>query len=160
MPRRRKHASSVFEKIDMHGADREVCWEWRGSLGGRDKRPYAQVDGKRQLVYRVVYTLVVGPISSSEVIRHKCDNKLCCNPYHLEKGTHQQNMNDMKERERHGLPHHTVRAIKKLLSEHVTHTEIAKRYGVSRQLVTEINRGKVYDHVDVEMSTDEEGNEL
>lgn len=56
-------------------------------------------------------------------------------------------MNDMKDRERHGLPHNTVRAIRVLLIEDTTHADIAKRFGVSRQLITEINRDKVYKHV-------------
>jgi len=141
----------------MHGNDQSVCWEWTAALGGRrnDRRPYFTVAGSRRLAYRVVYELVHGvELEPTVLVRHKCDNKVCCNPSHLELGTHQDNMNDMKERERHGLPHHTVRAIRRLLNTKLvdgrsmhTHKDIAALYGISRQEVTEINRGTVYKHV-------------
>lgn len=149
MTRRKNKPVDVFLQISMHGGDKTVCWEWTGALGGRpdDKRPYFTVDGSRQLVYRIVYVLVHGPIARGVLIRHTCDNRICCNPWHLVQGSHQDNMNDMKDRERHGLPHNTVRAIRVLLIEDTTHADIAKRFGVSRQLITEINRDKVYKHV-------------
>ena len=150
MPRRKNKPVDVFLQIDMHGGDQSVCWEWAGGLGGRpdDKRPYFTLDGSRRLVYRIVYELVHGPIKRGILIRHTCDNKICCNPSHLVEGSHQDNMDDMKDRERHGLPHHTIHAIKKLLADGITHSLIADRFGVSRQLITEINRGKVYQHVE------------
>lgn len=154
MPRKANKPIDVFRYIDMHDGDRSVCWEWTASLGGRDKRPYFNINGQRLLSYRIVYEICHGvTISANQVVRHKCDNKICCNPDHLELGSHQENMNDMKERERHGLPHHAVRAIRKLLVEKRPHSEIAKLYGISRQLVTEINRGTVYQHVSAQDET-------
>ncbi len=157
MPRRANKPIDVFRYINLHGNDKSVCWEWTAGLGGRpnDKRPYFTIDGSRRLAYRIVYELVNGAeIAQGALIRHTCDNRICCNPDHLVMGTHQDNMNDMKERERHGLPHHTVRAIRRLLATELldgrnqyTHKEIAERFGISRQEVTEINRGTVYQHV-------------
>lgn len=156
MPRRANKPVDVFRYINMHDGDQSICWEWTAGLGGRpdDKRPYFTVAGSRRLAYRVVYELVHGSIARGVLIRHTCDNRICCNPKHLVAGTHQDNMNDMKERERHGLPHHTVRAIRTLLNTRLldgrtqyTHKEIAERFGISRQEVTEINRGTVYQHV-------------
>jgi len=150
--RRRNKAIDVFRYIDMQGGAVEPCWSWTGALGGRDHRPYFTVDGSRRLAYRIVYEICNGvAIEQGILVRHKCDNKICCNPHHLELGTHQENMNDMKERERHGLPHHTVRRIQTLLEkgEH-THKEIAEAFGTSRQLITEINRGTLYQHVEKE----------
>lgn len=66
-------------------------------------------------------------------------------------GTHQENMNDMKDRERHGLPKIVVRAIKTLLNDgNQTHDDIAKLYGVSREAITGINNGRSHKGVDEE----------
>jgi len=62
-------------------------------------------------------------------------------------GDVQQNSNDMKERERHGLPHNSVKAIKRLLQQGRQHNDIADLYGVSRELITAIANGRVYQHV-------------
>ena len=157
MPRKANKPVDVFRYVSMHDGDASVCWEWTGGLGGRpnDKRPYFTVAGSRRLAYRVVYELSKGvEIPQGVLIRHTCDNRICCNPTHLVAGTHQDNMNDMCERERHGLPKHTVRAIRKLLAttlldgrKQYTHGEIGERFGISRQEVTEINRKTVYKHV-------------
>jgi predicted transcriptional regulator len=56
-------------------------------------------------------------------------------------------MNDMKERERHGLPHHTVRAIRKLGEVGLSHKSIGDRFGIARSTVSEIIERKNYQHV-------------
>jgi DNA-binding XRE family transcriptional regulator len=148
MARRKNQEVDVFRFINMHDGDNTVCWEWTGALGGRDKRPYFTVNGTKVLAYRLSYRLMHGTaIPDDKVARHKCDNKICCNPWHIEEGDHQENMNDMKERERHGLPHHTIRAIRRLLNAGRTHQEIAELYGVSRQTITAINNDERYQHV-------------
>lgn len=63
----------------------------------------------------------------------------------------------MKTRQRHGLPHNTVRVIKRLLKEGRMHKEIAELYGVSRELITAINNERLYSHVSLE---EEEKGEL
>ena len=50
--------------------------------------------------HRKVYYEATGELP--EVVRHKCDNPRCVNPEHLEGGTHQDNMDDMKKRNRAG----------------------------------------------------------
>lgn len=146
---RRNKDIDVFKYIEMNDGDVTKCWEWTGALGGRDGRPYFSFGGKRMLAYRLVYEIFTGNVLTKDlVVRHECDNKVCCNPHHLTHGTHQENMNDMKERERHGLPHNTVKAIKRLLDEgEFTQQLIAKQFGVSRQTITAINNGEVYTHV-------------
>ena len=135
----------------MHGGDRSVCWEWCGGLGGRDKRPYYNLDGEKVLAYRLVYELVHGrKLHADEVLRHTCDNRICCNPYHGIPGTHQENMDDMKERERHGVPKTVVRAIRTLADGGTTHKEIAKMYGLGRTTVTDIINEKTHTQVDEE----------
>lgn len=131
----------VFKKIDMHNGDTSVCWEWLGSLN--QGRPYFTVKGVRVLVYRLTYELVHGhEWKEGEVARHTCDNPQCCNPYHIEVGTHQDNMDDMTERSRHGVSAHTVRHIRKLVEQHKTDKEIGDIVGLARETVRDIRLGK------------------
>lgn len=148
-------AYGVFKKVNMHQGDANVCWEWQGALDGVG-RPCYEWDGKKSTAYRLVYQLFHNiKLPKGIVVRHKCDNKVCCNPHHLEEGTHQQNMNDMKERERHGISHYMVRAIKNLLKDKtLTHSEIAMRLGVSNHTVGRIARGEAYSHVTMDVSQD------
>lgn len=75
------------------------CWEYEGP---RFANGYGQVkvDGTPRLAHRLMYENTHGPIKSGLVIRHKCDNKPCIRPSHLESGTPQENVNDREERGR------------------------------------------------------------
>jgi hypothetical protein len=142
---RKNSPEMVFLHIDMHDGDKSICWEWKGKVNAKDGRPYFTVDGKRRPAYNYVLELFSGKHQTSkEVVRHNCDNKLCCNPHHLQFGTHQDNMDDMKDRERHGLPKTVVRAIRKLLVEERSQQEIATLYGVSRETISAIATGRAH----------------
>lgn len=151
MARQRNKPVSVFKHIDMHGGDRSQCWEWTSQLSSSG-RPYFTIAGRKVLAYRLTYELTHGKeLNPSIILRHKCDNEVCCNPYHLEEGTHEENMNDMKTRERHGLPHNTIKAIKRLLQAGgTTHQQIGDTFGIARRTVTDIANDKIYSHVKIE----------
>jgi transcriptional regulator len=63
-------------------------------------------------------------------------------------GTHDDNMQDMTGRARHGLSHSVVRAIRKLLEQGRTQEEIATLYGVSREAISAIATRRAYGHLD------------
>ena len=143
----------VFNYYAM-GSDDE-CWPYTGpSWGGREhtRRPYFMANGRRQAAYRWVYELVNGvTLTPDQFILHSCDNGGfpigCGNPQHMRIGTNDDNMNDMKQRQRHGLPHHVVTAIRTLLEQGRTQQEIADLYGVSRERIRDIALHKYYRHV-------------
>ena len=147
MPRSNTLAD-VFTKIDMHGGDTSLCWEWKGKVNAKDGRPYFTTAGKRRPAYSVALEAYAGPATEDildPVARHSCDNKRCCNPTHLEWGTKQDNSNDMVERERHGLPATVIRAIRKLLGDDSnTQQHIANLYGISRETVSSIATGRAH----------------
>jgi len=139
---RKNKPIDVYKHINMHEGDTNVCWEWKLKTNQKDGRPYFTVDGKRRPSYAYVIETKTGETQDKRMVLHSCDNPVCCNPTHLSWGNHQDNMNEMKERERHGLPATVVRAIKTLLSDGQTHSTIAKLYGVSRETITAINNGR------------------
>ena len=134
--------TDVFKFINMMDGDTEKCWEWKGKVNAKDGRPYITIQGTRLSAYRVVLELHTGERHDNKQALHSCDNCVCCNPFHLRWGTHQDNMNDMVERERHGMPKTVVRAILKLRKEGKTQQEIANLYGISRETVSAIETGR------------------
>jgi hypothetical protein len=58
------------------------CWEW---LMARNKAGYglAGVEGE-YLAHRVAYKEKFGPVPEGHDLHHKCENKGCVNPEHLE----------------------------------------------------------------------------
>jgi DNA-binding XRE family transcriptional regulator len=138
----------VFKQINMHGGDLTVCWEWIGEVNKKDGRPYITVDGKRRPSYTVVFELYSGEPAQNRVCRHSCDNPTCCNPNHLSWGSHQDNSNDMMDRDRHGMPATVVRAIRKLIKAGRSHEDIAELYGVARETITAINNMRSHRRVE------------
>lgn len=84
----------------------EECWEWKAAMAGahgRNPRGAIKKNGKMFQAHRIAYEERFGPIPGGLLVRHKCDNGLCCNPEHLETGTHQDNCDDMWRRGRQGV---------------------------------------------------------
>lgn len=71
------------------------CWIWKGSIMSDG---YGRYDLKR--AHRLSYELFKENNIHNKLICHTCDTPLCINPNHLYSGNHQDNMNDMKKRNR------------------------------------------------------------
>ena len=117
----RSEKHDVFQRIDMHGGAKDVCWEWNGAhgLGKRGEyRARVRINNKDGYVHRIVYELYTGyTLLPHDVIRHQCDNSWCCNPYHMLIGTQADNVADMMERERVGMKHFQVKRIMQMLED-------------------------------------------
>jgi hypothetical protein len=62
--------------------DPSGCWLWQGAIS----TGYGHMRNRNgsNLVHRIVYELLVGPIPSHLEIDHLCRVRRCCNPKHLE----------------------------------------------------------------------------
>ena len=90
-----------IEKVKCENIPNEECWEWKGRTTDHG---YGEIMISRTRfgVHRVSYEVFKGNLNPSKnmVVRHKCDNRACINPQHLEQGTLLDNINDMKVRGR------------------------------------------------------------
>lgn len=145
VPREEIFRRRFFSKVRI-SAD-SACHEWSATKNPAGYGIFGVWEnGKTQacIASRVAYQLAYGPFDSALEVRHKCDNPGCVNPEHLELGTHQQNMNDMLQRNRarfgtsnnrsgsNHLSARKARTIRKLWeSGEWTQASLARRYSVS-----------------------------
>ena len=68
-----------WKRVKMTG----TCWIW---LGAKASSQYGLIiyEGRRGYAHRFSYEFHVGAIPVGQTIDHKCRNKLCVNPSHLE----------------------------------------------------------------------------
>jgi len=75
--------------------------EWTGSKVREGGHGRVYWNGRLQLVHRLVYQELVGPIPEGLFVLHHCDNPPCFNPAHLYAGNAKNNADDMVKRGRH-----------------------------------------------------------
>lgn len=125
------------------GATQEACWEWKGCVSKRTGYGKKQWHGKSLLAHRWLYALLRGPIPSGKVINHKCGNRRCVNPLHLE-------VTDQAGNCRHGkgtkLSPEVVHEIKnaKRSRKWGDGAALARKHGVSGALIHDIWNGRAW----------------
>ena len=128
------------------------CINWSKSLG-HNGYGITTRNNKTYRAHRLAYCDYHG-IDHSDikgmVVRHTCDNRKCINPEHLVIGTHQDNMDDMKKRNRtakgeaHGRAKLSEVDIKTIRDRYIRGSKvhgllaIAKDFGVAFQTVSKI----------------------
>ena len=125
------------------------CWEWTaGQLGG-GYGCYKNNELGERLAHRYSYKYHTNANIDGLVIRHKCDNRLCVNPLHLEIGDRADNNQDM--RERHPKPFNRkftqeqIVEIKFLRNDSkMSYPAIAKLFDCNKRTIERIFTGKYY----------------
>jgi predicted XRE-type DNA-binding protein len=150
---KRPLSERFFEKISetqsliFWGGKR--CHEWTGCLM---KNGYGQinVDGRAGYAHRVSWELHNGPIPQGLFILHRCDNRKCVNPDHLQLGTFMENMEDMvaKKRQAAGMKNSHAKldddAIRLIRSSDLKQKELADMFGVTQPTISEVQSGKIW----------------
>ena len=133
----------------------DECWPW---IGFTDPAGYGAVGwrGKRQLAHRLALSLTDGDWKTTLLVRHTCDNKPCCNPAHLRRGTHLDNTRDAIERGLFRAPPRGELHAKAKLTDRQAMTirlstepskEVAARYGVCVGTVQQIRNRSSWRHL-------------
>jgi len=137
----------------------ESCWLWTGCI---TKAGYGQLslNCKTHYSHQVAWLLFGNTIPEGHLIRHKCRNRNCCNPEHLETGTHQQNSNDMKRdgtscaninRDVKGEKHHKAKLTEKdildIRASDIGTMRLAEKYNVGYTHICHIRARKIWKHI-------------
>lgn len=159
MPNQRNTAESFWSRV----AKSDSCWLWQG---GTNHEGYGRIsfENKQRYAHQVAYLITYGAIPSGLFVLHTCDNPLCVRPNHLYLGTHQDNMNDRKNRggyatgenhyihkhpeivqgERNGrakISNQTAQEIhRRYVSEGIRQVDLAKEYNLSQAQISWIIR--------------------
>lgn len=142
---------SFWRKIDVQ-LNTNVCWNWLG----RTEKGYGRIkwNGRLEYVHRVAHELHYGIVPPRNLdVCHQCDNRACCNPYHLFLGTRQENVDDMIAKgrkvvafgEKHGnakLTDAQVVEIRQLFAAGgISKSALARRYNIYHGQIGKIIRG-------------------
>jgi len=148
-----KDISRFWENVDIDSSE-EGCWLWTGVLNGSGYGTFCfKGENKGIGVHRISFVLSGEIIPTRYIVRHKCRNRHCVNPEHLETGTTRDNMMD---RVRDGtdargekcstskLKNNDILKIREWTGRKDT---LAKMYGVSKSLITMICNRTIWKHI-------------
>ena len=122
------------------------CWLWNGV---KNRGGYGILNYKRKstCAHRFSFLLHGGIIPENHVIRHKCRNRNCVSPDHLETGTRAENTRDRARDGTNIGPRGTKNGGNKLTEAQVleirarvneTHKKLAKEFNVHRTTIGSI----------------------
>lgn len=134
-----------WSHVDVKGS--ADCWEWKRARSHGYGR--FAVAGRMLTASRIAYELTHGELGADEA-RHTCDNPPCCNPAHLIRGTHAQNMADMAKRGRVSTRRLTppdVIDIRTRRAAGARAVDLATEYGVTPSNISQITTRRTWKHI-------------
>ena len=125
------------------------CWEWLGAYYTTGYGQLVKDVWDEELTHRWSYKYYIGDIPDKKLVRHKCDNRSCVNPDHLELGDSKENVKDMLERNKNNpcgrkFNKEQMEDIKKIREEGKTYQEIATLYNCNRRTIERLCLNKTY----------------
>lgn len=135
--------------------DQNDCWPWVfTTIQGYGRFTiHDNYKVKHYPAHRIAYYLASGDDPLELLICHKCDNRLCCNPNHLFKGTNEDNQKDsaLKDRTAFGEKHAHAKLktadipeIHRLWAMGLTQDAIGAKFGVSQTAIGRVILGHTW----------------
>lgn len=143
----------LWEKIDKKNNINE-CWFWTGY---KNKTGHGTIrkNNIKKPVHVIVYELFYNiNVKKNEIIHHICKNPSCCNPYHLQKMTHEKHSSLHHKGkigsygEKNGNSKLTCAKVKEIRNKYntgeYTKTALGKEYGVYSGTIGRIINNKIW----------------
>lgn len=143
-PKQLPRSERFWQRVDRSGD----CWEWRGNINQlRGGYGYFYDDDQRlRRAHRIAWELQYGQVlTESQALMHLCDNPSCVRPEHLKIGDQQENMRDMRRKNRQvktfiggtrrynaKLTEAIVKEARRRYAAGESQTALAKEYGVTQ----------------------------
>jgi len=123
------------------------CWIWKL---GKDSNGYGKVSYEGHETHSHILSCEIKykrKRIKGEIVRHLCDNRICCNPEHLEFGTFQENSIDYLENEKNKTSKLRKDEVIEIYNSSETQKDLAIRYGVTISTINLILNGKTWSHL-------------
>lgn len=124
----------------------DACWPW---LGNKDRHGYGYQG--RERAHRIAWSLSRRvELETGAVVMHSCDRPDCCNPLHLALGSQLENIQDRVQKSRsargelNGRASMTGDIAMTIRSAEGSYSELAARFGVSKEAVRGIKSGRTW----------------
>lgn len=133
------------------------CWSWKG---GKNQKGYGAFEiqvgnGKRNTIqaHRASWMCHFGEIPVGLQVMHKCDNRECTNPEHLQIGTNKDNVDDKVSKKRHSYGEKVPESLRKVTAKNIqemfdlkeegwTITKIGRQFNLDASYTSKILSGK------------------
>lgn len=136
--------------------EKNECWEWNSATGSGGYGVFGiwnKKHARHLMSHRCAYVLSGKSIPSGMIVCHSCDNRKCCNPYHLFMGTPKDNAADCaaKDRTLFGnrnfntklTPESAIDSYRRFYNGE-TARSISDRYGVSIPCIMSLVQGRAW----------------
>jgi Mor family transcriptional regulator len=120
--------------------ERSGCWLWQKAC---DRAGYgsATSSGKTYTAHKLSYLAFTGAVPKGQHIQHKCANKSCCSPAHL------QVVDDRLQDSSRKLTDEQIEEIYAERNNGLANTTKAKKYEVSATTIGKIIKGETWTHL-------------
>lgn len=146
----------LAEKVKLRLREKSVrsgeCLLWTGGVSASGYGVIS-INNRSVNTHKASYLAHRGPIPAGYCVMHKCDVRTCINPDHLTLGTKGDNNTDRFRKGRNAnrrgenntqarLTDSQVVEIRELCAAGLSQRQIAERFGISQQHVSQIKTGK------------------
>ena len=144
----------VIERFFAKVNKTDECWLWTGSLCGTGYGRF-RINGKLYGAHRVSWLIAGNTIPDDKpVMRHKCRNKNCVRPEHLEVGTYAENAADRirdgtdARGEKHYRAKLTTEQVLQIRERAIeNHSKLAREFGVAQSMIHNIVNRRRWNHI-------------